>query len=278
VQNSSLDNLQTAANVLGYAINSKKAEAQANAQALAHSSAIVQAIEAKDHKNLAGLATSTLQTKQQSGLVITTSSAQVLLRGDNPDKWGDSLSSDPLLRRALVGETSSSIVSNDGVLGPVISIKSAVPVRDGNNIIGAVISAALADNAFVDGIKNSTGLESSIYGGNVLSATTLVAPDNKTRQIGVKLNDNQVTGSVLKNGRPFKGTINLFNRQFLAVYDPLKDINNNVVGMLFVGQPSSSVLQTAGHSIELTFLVASALIIFSIIPAYVVSRHLAKQI
>lgn len=278
IQDSSLDNLQTATNVLSYAVNSKESEAQADAEAVAQNSSVIQAVEAKDHKALAALTSGFLAAKKQSNLVITTSNAQVLLRADNPDRWGDSVSSDTLVRRALIGEASSGVVSSEGVLAQALNIKSAVAIRDGDNIVGTVATSVLVDNGFVDGIKNSTGLDSSVYSGKSLSATTLAAPDGQTRLVGVKLNDKSVTDKVLGKGQLFKGTVNELNRPFLAVYAPLKDVNNNVVGMLFIGQPQSSVLQAAGRSIELTFVAAAALILLSIVPAYLTSRYLSYQL
>jgi methyl-accepting chemotaxis protein len=160
-----------------------------------------------------------------------------------------------------------------------MSIESAVAVRDSSNIvIGTVSTAVVADNAFVDGIKNSTGLDSAIYSTDVLSATTLTSPDGKTRQIGIKQTSQTVKNQVLTKGQTFKGSLDLFNRPFLAVYAPLKDINNNVVGMLFIGQPQSSVLQSAGRSIELTFTLAVILMALAIVPAYLMARYIARQL
>jgi len=59
---------------------------------------------------------------------------------------------------------------------------------------------------------------------------------------------------------------------------PLKDVDNNPVGMLFVGKPQVGVLQAAGRSIEMTFLVAVILLVLSIIPAYFISKYLTNQI
>jgi len=278
VEDSSLNNLQTATSVLSYAIDSKKAEAKADAEAVAQDPAIVQAILNKDHKALVTTTADFLASKKQSNLVITTGNAQVLLRADNPDRWGDSISSDVLVRRALLGDANSSIVSSTGVLAPVISISSAVPILSGGNVVGTVTTSVLADNGFVDGIKSSTGLDSSIYSGDSLSATTLTAPDNQTRLIGVKLSDKAVTSKVLEQKQAFKGTVDILNRPYLTAYVPLKDVNNNVVGMLFIGQPQSSVLQDAGRSIELTFIAAAALLLASIVPAYLISRSLTKQL
>lgn len=278
VHKQSLDNLSTAASVLNYALDSKKAETKADAEALAQNPQIVQAVISKDHSALVKQVSDELALKKISSLVITTDSAQVLVRAENPDRWGDSISSDPLVRRALLGTAGSTITSSDGVLAPVVSIKSAAPIRQNGKIMGTVTVSLTADNAFVDGIKSSTGLDSSIYSGSKLSATTLHSTDSQSRSIGVQLNDSKINSLVLAKGQTFSGNTDLFNRQFLAVYRPLKDVNNNVIGMIFIGQPQVDELKTAGRSIELTFVVTAFLIILSVFPAYFVSKQIAKQL
>jgi len=279
VKDEALDNLQTATSVLSYALDAKKAETQANAEVLSQNAQVASAIAAHDHKSLNSLTSNFLASKKESTLLITNSSAQVLLRGEDPDKWGDSLSSNNQVRKALVGTSSSTVVTKQGVLAPVVYIQSTVPVRDSSgNIVGTVSVGLAADNGFMDGIKNSTGLDSAIYSGNVLSATTFLAADGKTRQVGVKQADKTIDSTVLTHGQTYKGTLNVLNRPLLAVYAPLKDADNNVVGMLFVAKPQSSLLKTAGRSIELTFVVAAVLIVLSIIPAYLMARYLSRQL
>lgn len=279
VQKASLDNLNTAASVLGYAIDGKKAETLANSESVASNPEIAAAIVAKDHGRLVSTTTDFLRDKKQSSLIITTNAAQVLLRAEDPDRWGDSLSSDTLIRRALTGQPSSTVSSKAGVLAPLVYIKSATPIRDsGGSIVGAAVVGLVADNAFVDGIKKSTGLDSSIYSSNVRSATTFIAPDGTSRWVGVKETSPSVNKTVLRDSKAYKGTLGILNRQFLAVYVPLKDLDQSVVGMLFVGQPQVSILQAAGRSVQLTFIVTAVLLMLSIMPAYLVARYLAKQL
>jgi len=279
VQRESLNNLQTAAQVLGYAIDGKKAETLANASSVAENPAVVTAVQGKDTKTLTSLTSSFLHDKKQSSLIITSSSGQVLLRAEDPERYGDSFSSDTLVRRALIGQSSSSIRTRNGVLAPQVDISSATPMRDASGqIVGTVVVSLTTDNAFVDGIKHSTGLDSAVYAANVRSATTFVAPDGTSRLIGVKDTNAQAQTVVLKQGNTFKGSVNVLNRPFLAVYQPLKDVDNTTVGMLFIGQPKSSILKTAGHSIELTFMVTAVLLLFTIAPAYLVAKYIHNQL
>ncbi len=279
IQSDALDNLETASSVLSYALNSKEAETRADAESVASNPAVVDAITTKNHAALNTLTSDFLESRKQASLIVTTNDAQVLLRAEEPDRWGDSISSDTLVRRALIGEDSSTVATQSGVLAPVVTIRSIVPVRDDSGtIIGTVSSAIIVDNAFVDGIKHATGLDSAVYSGNVRSATTLTAPDGISRWVGVKETNHDVQDTVLKHGAVFKGSLDVLNRQYLAVYAPLKDADNTVIGMLFIGQPEVAILQTATYLIGLTFIVAVILLAAAIIPAYWIARHITKQL
>ncbi len=279
IQNDSISNLQTANSVLAYAVNSKKAETLADANAIAENPDIASAVLAKSNQSLASLTSSYLSKYNISSLIITTADAQVLLRGQNPAAYGDSLSSNALVSRALIGQSSSSISTQSGVLAPVIYINSATPIEGANNqVIGSVTVGLAIDNAFIDGIKQSTGLDSAVYANSVVSATTFVAPDGITRLVGINETSSPIINKVLKNGKTYAGTASILNRQYLTVFSPLRDVNGNIVGMLFIGKPQSSILQTAGRAIELTFLVTAALLVLMIGPAYLISKRISKQL
>jgi hypothetical protein len=279
VQKESLSNLQTATSVLGYAINAKKAETLANANTVAENPDIRQAVLNNDTTTLSRLVGSFLQKTKQSSLVITSDTGQVLLRAEDPSRYGDSLSSDTLIRRALIDQSSSSIGTRGGVIAPLVFVKSTAPIHDASQkVVGTVTTGLVIDNAFVDGIKHSTGLDSAVYVGNVRSATTFLAPDGKSRLIGVKDTNSSVQKTVLTQGKSFGGSVSVLNRQFLAVYAPLKDIDNTVIGMLFIGTPEASVIRTAGHSVELTFVVTAILLLLAVAPAFLIAKYISKQL
>jgi hypothetical protein len=274
-----LTNLSTAANVLNYALDAKQAETRSGAQQIAANSDVVSAIQTKDHARLVSLTENYLVDKKQTGLVITNQSGQVLLRAQDAEQWGDSLSSDSLIRRSLLGDGRSSVAAYKSANSPVVLVRSAVPVRDAaGTIVGSVVAELELGSAFVDGIKNATGLQSSIYADNVLAATTVVSSDGKTRSTGVKLSNKAVTDMVLTKGQTFNGTLNLQNRELLGSFLPLKDVDNANIGMLMISQPQSNILRTAGRSIELTFLLTAALLIISIVPIYYVTKAIERQL
>lgn len=278
LENDALLHLEIDVNVLQYSIDSKKAEALSDAQVVAQNSDVIMAISENDKKTLKSIASSILLSKKQSVLTILSKEGVVLARGDDPERVGDSLSGDALVKKAVNGESVSTTVTRDGVIAPTVSIRSAVPIKSGDETIGAVMVGTDIDNAFVDGVKSATKLDASIYADNIRSATTFVSPDGRSRWIGIKEENPQIKSAVLLKGKLFVGHANILNTSYLAAFSPLKDIDNVTVGMLFVGKEQSSLLQAAGRSIELTFLVAAILLVLSIFPAYLIARSIAKQL
>lgn len=278
IQTETLASLETAAKVLNYSLDSKKSEVIAQAEVFSENPLIKQAVITKNHDQLSSLIDSSLENKKISSIVITDINGQVLVRTEEPEKWGDSLSSDILVRKALNGKVDSSFVSKQGIIAPTIYLQAARPINQDSQVIGSILIGVAISNNFLDGIKESTGLDAAVYSGNVRSATTLVQPNGKDRWVGVKEENKQVKNQVLEEGKTFKGSLSNLNRPFLAVYQPLKNLNQETIGMIFTGQPQILILQSAGRSIELTFILAVVLLLLSIIPAYLISKYISNQI
>jgi len=278
VQQSSLTDLTTASQVLNQALVSKSAQTLADADILSENPAIISAVAASDHNGLSSLTSNYLVSKGLTSFEITTSAGEVLLQGQNPDKWGQSISSDPVFQKAALGYSAQSKVTVPGVIAPTVAIETATPIRSASGeIIGVVITEQAIDNTFLDSIKHATGLDSAVYAGDVRSATTFVAPDGTSRYVGVNEPSKQVQQSVLAGGQTFRGSLNILNRSYLAVYAPLKDMDNNTIGMLLTAQTQQTLLKSIAHSIELTFLAAISLLLIMIIPAYLLASRMAKQ-
>jgi hypothetical protein len=278
LRSSALIHLTTDANVVQYAIASKQEQALSDAEMVSQNPQLQTAIAAGDRKTLKTISTATLLAKKQSFLIIVASSGAVLMRGEDNDKIGDSLSSDSLFKRAMRGEKASSVATKDGPIAPVVSIRSAVPITASTSqIIGVVIVGSDIDNAFVDGLKTTTKLDVSVYAGNELSATTFIANDGKSRYIGVKEKDNNINKIVLIDGKNYSGEVNILSVPYFAAFTPLKDVNGNPVGMLFAGQQQVSIIQAASSSIEYTFIIAVLFLFISVLPSYLISRFITNQ-
>lgn len=278
LQKDALSSLETATKVLSYAVSGKTAETRADATVIAQTPSTVQAVAAGDHKTLTKLAGDMLVKQHLSDVIITGDSGQVLVRASDPDRYGDSISDDSLVKRALVGTAASSTASRTGVLAPELVITSASPVRSGDKIIGVALTSLSLDNAFVDGIKHTTGLDSAVYAGNTRTATTLVGPDGTSRSIGSKETNAKILDTTLTHATIWRGAQSVSNQAYLSVYLPLKDVDNTVVGMLFVGQPQDTVLHSAQAAVKLTLISAVLWLIVIMFPIYFISRLISREL
>lgn len=273
-----LSNLKINVALLEFSIDSKKSETLSDAQVIAQNQNIVDALKDRDTSKLSEITQRTLLAKNQAFLTIVSSTGEIVIRADDPEKIGGSLSGDLLVSRALGGQDSTGLITTDGVTAPNVSVRAAVPIRQGNDILGAAVVGRQIDNAFVDGLKEATGLDASIYGDNVRSATTFVAPDGKSRYIGIKEETEKIKQTVLIDGDIYSGDVNILNIPYLSVFSPINNSEEQPVGMLFVGRPQSDTIKSAGELIEQTFLVTVILLATSIVPSYFISNYIIDQV
>jgi sensor histidine kinase regulating citrate/malate metabolism len=277
IQDETFRQLSTDLKVLQFSLESKQAEHTSDAILVAKDPALIQAVISKDRTTLNSITQSYILTKKYSSLVVLDQNGQVIARGEDPEKIGNIMTNELLVRRAQAGP-SASLEIKEGVLSPQVLVSAATPIQSTDQIIGTVVLSTSIDNAFVDGIKKATGLEASIYGSNTLSATTLLAADEKTRLVGIKEENQRIVGNVLQEGNSVNTSVNIANAPFFASYIPLNDIDSTPVGMMSVARTQESILQTAGRSIELTFIIATIMLIVSIIPSFLIARYMANQL
>lgn len=278
IQEESLKQLETNARVLEFAFNSKLSETLTDAELVAQNEVVQITTKEGLRTELNNSLEKILLTKNLNMLVVTDNDGRVIGRGENRERLGEALKEDPLIKRALAGETVSTAVSKDSVLAPKLSVRASVPIKEGEQIIGTVTAGILIDNAFVDSVKTATQLDVSVYGGNQLSATTFVSRDGVNRPIGIREENKQVTSAVLVKGTSYLGAVNFLNQPYFAAYLPILDLDKAAVGMLVVAKPQITVLQTAARAIETTFIITAIILVLSLLPIYLVSRSLTNQL
>ncbi len=91
-------------------------------------------------------------------------------------------------------------------------------------------------NDIVDAAGEASHGVATIFNGDTRVATSVRQPDG-TRGIGTRLDNPAVRQRVLQQGETFHGVAKVLGRRYLTIYEPIRDYNDKVVGMLFVGQP-----------------------------------------
>ena len=278
VKSAQLNDLQTASRVLQYAVVSRQAQNEAEAQTAAATASVASAVATRNQVGLAAALTSFYRDHHVSSLIVTDASGGVLWRAEDPERYGDSVSSDPLVRRALTGQTASSVVVSSGVTAPIVALTAVSPITGTDGlVVGSVTLGVDVTSGFVDGIEASTGLSSTVYGGQVRAATTLTDAAG-SRQIGVSLTDATAVSQVLQHNQTYTGSVTINNRPYLTAITPLVDVNNQPVGMLQAARPATDLFAAADHSLQLMLLLASALVLLAALPLFKLAKYIERQL
>ena len=278
LENDALSHLKTDAQVLQYALDRLRFESLANAKVVSESLGIKEAFLHQNQTKLYDESLKLMLSQETSFLDIATYSGKVVARAEDKDKIGDSLSENIVVKRALEGISLATVAAKEDQLTPEIQIQAATPIIDSDKVIGAVMTGFKVDSVFVDGIKQITGLDVAIFSGDTRVATTFTAPDGKSRFVGTKESNQKILATVFEKGEKYLGPAQIFNQPFYTVYMPLKNADDQIIGMMFVGKPQTELFQVAEHSIQLTFLGSVLLMMLSAVPAYYAARYIRENL
>ncbi|UJX42229.1 cache domain-containing protein [Desulfovibrio sp. JY] len=117
-----------------------------------------------------------------------------------------------------------------------LPLVATAPVRKDGALVGnvGVVAEPAADNAWVDHMRKTLGVEATIFSGATRISSTIM--DGGHRVIGTTTTDAQVNREVLGQGKPVFRELTLFGRPFVSVYWPLTDADGRPVGIGFVGK------------------------------------------
>jgi methyl-accepting chemotaxis protein len=110
----------------------------------------------------------------------------------------------------------------------------------------------------VDKIKGLVGGVATVFANDTRVQTNVKKPDGQ-RAVGTKLAPGTVYDAVLKNGRPYRGETQVLGKPYFVGYDPIKSINGEVIGVLFVGVPQADYFQPV--YLQLWWLAGSGLLL-----------------
>ena len=79
-------------------------------------------------------------------------------------------------------------------------------------------------------------------------STNVIGTDGK-RAVGTRLTDN-VYDVAVKQGETYYGRRDLFGKDYVTAYEPIKDKSNRIIGVLFVGTEESQTLDVVKKSIR----------------------------
>jgi two-component system NtrC family sensor kinase len=247
-------------------------------------------------------------------LGIVSPKGQVVARAVPPYNTGDFLLSNPAIFKALKGESVTSIelmskedmtLEQTGLSDRAFLVLEdtphakpspkteetrgmvligAVPIERGRQILGVIYGGILLNRnyAMVDRITDivfkqttqnspATGTVTIFLSDSRIATTVRLA--NGNRAIGTRVS-KEVADRVLENGMRWEGKAFVVNDWYLTAYDPIKDFQGSVIGMLYVG----IVERPFTDMIKDTILKYILLSIFGITVALILAFFLAGRI
>jgi methyl-accepting chemotaxis protein len=207
-------------------------------------------------------------------LTIGNKEGKVVGRGHS-DKAGDSVLNQVNVKKALAGEASSGVEEGTVVK---FSMRAGQPIKLEGQIVGSVTSGIdlSSDTKFVDHVKESMGLEATIFHGDTRASTTIVKEGK--RAVGTKMDNPQVIETVLQQGKTFHNINRILGREYNAVYWPLRDLEGKIAGMLFIGKDREGVLKAQSDMYVIVGMVVVGIVVLMAVGAFFIARSIAGPI
>lgn len=149
--------------------------------------------------------------------------------------------------------------------------------RDGIRIDG--------NNDLVDRITEDLGDVATIFrkeGDNFVRVSTNVKDKNGKRLLGTKLDTESESYKSVINGKSFKGGTTIEGKEYSASYVPLKDENGAVIGLIFVGTPTTEILSSIDDGLStirrLFIVLGIFFMMVGILVTYIIGKRITKNL
>jgi two-component system NtrC family sensor kinase len=117
-----------------------------------------------------------------------------------------------------------------------LGIVGAAPIRMDGHVAGVVLIFHLFNNDFalVDDIRDTAKIDTvTIFLGDLRVSTNVMTEDGK-RAVGTRVSQ-EVSDVVLQKGMGYVGSAFVVNENYITHYEPLRNHQDQVVGILYVG-------------------------------------------
>lgn len=239
-------------------------------------------------------------------LTITDGEGNVIYRASSK-KQGDNLSQHPVFSAVLSGRATKGIVileeeflareglsekaylritATEGIQDSGnaeekrgLAIISASPVYDqAGAVTGMVIAGDLLNNNFniVDKIGELLGVTSTIFLED-LRISTNVRDLSESRAVGTRVSP-AVAEEVLTRGERYLGRAFVVTKDYIAAYDPLKDFQGNIVGILYVGTPEAPFIAMKKASLNRFIMIGMISLVLAVFLAFYLTRGVTQPV
>lgn len=207
----------------------------------------------------------------------TESDFMAIIKSDGTAAWKSSnyVLLDYDYKLALDGKARSGIVK-DSCAG--LTLQYISPVTSNGSVVGtAVIGMVLSENSYLDEVSEITGAEVTLFNGTTRYATTVFNTDGE-RAVGTDMSQN-VAQTVINDGKVYQGTADILGQKHFVDYEPMYDMDGNIVGAYFAGfssaeSDSSFIFMT----IFAIIIAAAATIVTASVLFFLIRKSVTKPI
>ncbi|MBN2591572.1 MAG: cache domain-containing protein [Sedimentisphaerales bacterium] len=168
-------------------------------------------------------------------------------------------------------------------------IKAAVPIFNNDGKIAGILYGGKLINRnydIVDKTKEVVYKDTKYKGKDIGTATifqgglrisTNVLDNNGKRAIGTLLSD-EVYKQVLEQGKSWGNRAFVVNDWYITAYEPIRDVQDNIIGVLYVGVLEEKFIDMRNHTIFifLSIMLVSMVIVFGI--SSLLARNILKPV
>ena len=240
-------------------------------------------------------------------LNLMTANGTVILRTRAPYNKGDNLVTDPMVKQAMLTRQSSAgdiilelerlDVEGIGLIERCIAVGgeprgmlvgAAVPILEGGDLIGIIQTGNLLNGAAekVDKIRDAV-FENEYYKGKPVGTATIFMGDLRIstnvmdnqgrRAVGTRVS-REVAEQVLEEGLSWTGRAFVVDRWYLSQYDPIRDPDGSVIGMLYVGELEQKYLDMRTHAVASYLSVIFGGMVLAFLMSFFVIRGIMRPI
>jgi signal transduction histidine kinase len=227
-------------------------------------------------------------------LNIISPDGTVMMRTRPPFNKGDDVSDDPIVKNVLKQKKSvkgvyvltKSLLMDEGTSlyqrtidttgeSDAMIMGTAIPVVHGGKIIGILSTGFLlnGNNDLVDEIRDSV-LYGGYYKGRSVNTVTIfmgdkriatnVVGENAGRATGTRASE-KIANTVMQNGKPWTGRAWVVDAWYLARYEPIRNPDGKIIGMLYVGELEEKYRDIRFKAVTSMLSVVFAVMVFSIL-------------
>jgi two-component system NtrC family sensor kinase len=166
---------------------------------------------------------------------------------------------------------------------------AAAPIFDyQNNLIGILYGGILLNRNYeiVDEIKRTVFQDLQYKGQDIGTATifqddlrisTNVKNGDGTRAIETRVSE-EVYNQVVVNGKPYIGRAYVVNNWYITAYEPIENINHQIIGILYVGILEQKYLDIKQQTVLVFLSIALIGVLVSTVLSYLISRSISGPI